>query len=213
VADQETESRWIAFAGGRCLAEGPPDVVAPAAKAHADAHPEVSFLVFDASTSAPVELDLRGSAAAVRTRYSQAVSSARPAVRADSPRAPGRPRLGVVAREVTLLPPHWEWLGTQPGGASVALRKLVEAALRDNHDADRMRAARDATLRFMTVMAGNEPGFEEAARALYADDRDKFDRILGGWPQDVARHVAVLAAGARPRPQATAGELQPARGL
>src|SRR4029079_4156101 len=68
---------------------------------------------------------------------------------AAEPRGRGRPRLGVVAREGTLLPRHWEWLGTQPGGASVVLRKLVEEARRANGDADRTRAARDAAYRFM----------------------------------------------------------------
>jgi hypothetical protein len=196
MADHESETRWIAFAAQRCLAEGSPDAVATAAKAHAEAHPDVPLVVLDAASSAAVELDLRGSAAAVRARYADPGSPAESAGRAGPPRTPGRPRLGVVAREVTLLPRHWEWLGTQPGGASVALRKLVEAALRENRDVDRARAARDATLRFMTVMAGNEPGFEEAARALFAEDRARFGRIVRGWPRDVARHVAILAEGA-----------------
>jgi hypothetical protein len=214
VADQEPATRWIAFAAGRRLAEGPPHIVAPAVKAHADAHADVPVMVFDASSSVPVELDLRGSMDTVRARYADAGPHATPANEREMPRAPGRPRLGVVAREVTLLPRHWDWLATQPGGASVALRKLVEAALRDNRDADRARAAREATLRFMTAMAGNEPGFEEAARALFADDRPGFEKIIRRWPPDVARHVAVLAA-AHQRPQAAAGarELRPAGGL
>jgi hypothetical protein len=102
----------------------------------------------------------------------------------------------VVAREVTLLPRHWEWLGRQPGGASVALRKLVEEAQRANRDADRIREAREAAFRFMNAMAGNEPGFEEATRALFAGDLDKLRRIVAGWPRDVGAHVLVLAAAA-----------------
>src|SRR5262245_3846770 len=112
---------------------------------------------------------------------------------AASVRRPGRPKLGVVAREVTLLPRHWEWLGAQPGGASVALRKLVEEARRANGDADRARAARDAAYRFMSVMAGNLAGFEEASRALFADDRRRFVGLVAGWPDDVRDHVVRLA--------------------
>ena len=109
------------------------------------------------------------------------------------PRGRGRPRLGVVAREVTLLPRHWEWLGAQPGGASVALRKLVEAARRASGDLDRSRAARDAAYHFMSAMAGNLPGFEEASRALFADDRRQFVALIAGWPGDIRDHIVKLA--------------------
>jgi hypothetical protein len=116
---------------------------------------------------------------------------------APEPRGRGRPKLGVVAREVTLLPRHWEWLGTQPGGASVALRKLVEEARRTSGDRDRSRAARDAAYHFMSAMAGNLPGFEEASRALFADDRRRFAGLIAGWPDDVRDHTVKLAFGDR----------------
>ena len=112
---------------------------------------------------------------------------------ASEPRGRGRPKLGVVAREVTLLPRHWEWLNAQPGGASVALRKLVEAARRTNGDADRLRAARDAAYHFMSAMAGNLTNFEEASRALFADDRRRFTSLIAAWPPDIRDHVAKLA--------------------
>jgi len=112
----------------------------------------------------------------------------------------GRPKLGVVAREVTLLPRHWEWLGAQPGGASVALRKLVEVARRASGDRDRGRAARDAAYHFMSVMAGNLPGFEEASRALFADDRRRFAELISGWPGDIRDHVVKLAFSDRIEP-------------
>ena len=107
-------------------------------------------------------------------------------------RGPGRPKLGVTAREVTLLPRHWEWLATQPGGASVALRKLVEAASRDPK-AER-NTARDAAYRFASAMGGDEAGFEEAMRALYAGKRKKFHRQLESWPSDVREHLEKMAA-------------------
>jgi hypothetical protein len=108
-------------------------------------------------------------------------------------RGPGRPRLGVVAREVTLLPRHWEWLATQPGGASVALRRLVEEARRTSASADRARASRDAAYRVMHALGGDLPDFEEASRALFAGDRDRFRLHTAAWPLDVSAHVDRLA--------------------
>ena len=98
---------------------------------------------------------------------------------------PGRPKLGVVAREITLLPRHWDWLATQPGGASVALRKLVEDASRNPRA--QQRACRDAAYRFATALVGNAPGYEEAMRALYAGHGEDFAAHIEGWPPDVRR--------------------------
>jgi uncharacterized protein len=98
---------------------------------------------------------------------------------------PGRPRLGVTAREVTLLPRHWDWLATQSGGASVALRKLVEEASRNPRA--QQRAKRDAAYRFATAIVGNAPGYEEAMRALYAGQAEEFAAHIEPWPADVRR--------------------------
>ena len=105
---------------------------------------------------------------------------------------PGRPRLGVVAREVTLLPRHWDWLATQPGGASVALRKLVEEASRNPRA--RQRARRDAAYRFATALVGNAPGYEEAMRALYAGQAEDFAAHIEAWPGDVRRVLEEMTA-------------------
>jgi len=91
------------------------------------------------------------------------------------------------------LPRHWDWLGAQPGGASVALRKLVEDARRANGDRDRQRAARDAAYHFMSTMAGDLPGFEEASRALFASDRRRFTELIANWPSDIRDHIVMLA--------------------
>lgn len=107
-------------------------------------------------------------------------------------RGRGRPKLGVVAREVTLLPRHWEWLAAQPGGASVALRKLVEEARRSQ--SGRARQAQERAYHFMNAMAGDLPGFEEATRALFAGDREGFAERIAGWPTDVREHAAWLAS-------------------
>ena len=106
----------------------------------------------------------------------------------------GRPKLGVVPREITLLPKHWDWLATQPGGASVALRKLVEDASRNPKA--QARARRDAIYRFATALVGNAPGYEEAIRALYAGNAEEFAAQIEGWPADVRAQLAAMMNGA-----------------
>ncbi len=107
---------------------------------------------------------------------------------------PGRPKLGVIAREVTLLPGQWDWLDEQPGGASAALRRLVYEAKRSSQGKDRARRSQEAVYRFMTTMAGNFPGFEEALRAFYRRDHQRFGSLVERWPKDVRRHVKKLVA-------------------
>ena len=173
------ETLVTAFSGQRGIIAGRLGNVISAIKETHDLGQAVQ--VFDDATGQPVELDLRGSVAEAADRV------VAPAV------APGRPKLGVTAREVTLLPRHWEWLAEQPGGASVALRKLVEAARRDDGKAQ-VRAAQAALNRFMSAMAGNLPGFEEAGRALFAGDQAGFERETRGWPQDIRDYARRLAA-------------------
>ena len=146
---------------------------------------DAPVLVFDAETGRVVDLDLRGSVA-------EAVARLTPTPETEK-RGPGRPKLGVAAREVTLLPRHWDWLAAQPGGASVALRKLVEAALREAEGPDRIRRAREAAYRFMTTMAGDRPGYEDAVRALFAGDGAGLDAAMAGWPEGVSEMVPSLA--------------------
>ena len=185
----QASRRCIAFDGTRQIAAGPLHEVALAAKARIDANEAARILIFDSATSEPVEVDLRASAEDVAARLG---SGAEPAERQDR-RGPGRPRLGVVAREVTLMPRHWDWLRGQPGGASVALRKLVEAASRSAGRRDVERKAREAAYRFMSAMAGNEAGFEEAARALFAGNRERFVACAASWPPDIRNHAVALA--------------------
>lgn len=176
-----------AFVGHRRVAAGDVRAVATAVKQLGAEQPGV--LVFDDATSEPVELDLRGTLEEVLGRLPPAA----PEAEAAPPRTPGRPKLGVVGREVTLLPRHWDWLASQPGGASVALRKLVEAASRANEATDRRRRAQEAAYRFMSAVAGNLPDYEEATRALFADDADRFTARTEGWPPDVRDHARALA--------------------
>ena len=182
--------RYIAFEGTRRIAEGALATVAKATKSILDRGEAAPVLIFDARTSEPVELDFRGHAADVVARLAANEHATAPA---PETRGPGRPKLGVVAREVTLLPRHWDWLRAQPGGASVALRKMIDAARNQSGDRDRARAAQEAAYRFMHAVAGNLPNFEEAARALFASDREKFSRMVAAWPIDVRDHAVALA--------------------
>jgi uncharacterized protein len=184
-------STCTAFADSRRIASGSVADVALQAKPAVDRGETV--FVFDDTTAQPIEIDFRGSAADLRRRLAQR-DGLEPAPTPDTPRGPGRPKLGVVAREVTLLPRHWEWLGHQPGGASVALRKLVEEARRATGDKDRARHARETAYRFMSAMAGNFPHFEEATRALFAGKGSRFAAMVGPWPADIRDHVLKLAA-------------------
>src|SRR6476660_7063998 len=185
------QTHCTAFNGARCIATGHLAEVALKAKTAADNGEQV--LIFDDTTSQSIEVDFRGSAEEVLLRLAQTDRKETAAV-SDAPRGPGRPKLGVVAREITLLPRHWDWLNAQPGGASVALRKLVEEARRGNEGRDRARRSQEAAYRFLSAMAGNFPGFEEATRAFFAGDPSRFDALIDAWPADVRDHARKLAA-------------------
>jgi uncharacterized protein len=183
-----------AFEGFRQIASGARAQVALKTKKVIDRGARGPILIFDDVTGEQLEMDFRGSIADVANRIEKRASEdAQGAVSTDqvgeAPRGPGRPRLGVVAREVTLLPRHWDWLNGQPGGASVALRKLVEDARRVNEGRDRLRRSQESAYRFMSAMAGNLPGFEEAARALFARNRDRFETLIRRWPKDIRTHL------------------------
>jgi hypothetical protein len=198
-----TRPHFTAFMGQRLLASGPLAEVALAVMNASRRPAAPPIIIFSDATGRPIDLDLRGTEREIVARLPQPAPDpeiATDETAAAEPRGRGRPKLGVVAREVTLLPRHWEWLGAQPGGASVALRKLVDEARRANGDADRNRAARDAAYHFMSVMAGNLAGFEEASRALFADDRRRFVGLIAGWPDDIRDHVVKLAFSDRAEP-------------
>jgi hypothetical protein len=193
---QSISQHFSAFLGHRRLVSGPLAEVALAVMKASKSAAAEPIVIFDDANGRPIDLDLRGSERDVVARLPGPASNSQTQTdeqSAPEPRGRGRPKLGVVAREVTLLPRHWEWLGTQPGGASVALRKLVEEARRSGGDLDRSRAARDAAYHFMSAMAGNLPGFEEASRALFADDRRRFARLISDWPGDIRDHIVRLA--------------------
>ena len=187
-----------AFAGKRLLASGGLLQVALKAQEAANRDKFAQVVIFDDVTGELVEVDLRGTPDELSRRFvetaSAAVQSNGPVLADGEARRPGRPKLGVVAREVTLLPRHWAWLASQPGGASVALRKLVEQAKKANEGTDRLRIAQEAAYRFLSAMCGNECEFEEANRALFAGKRKRFAQATEPWPPDLRNHAMKLAS-------------------
>ncbi|WP_300575109.1 DUF2239 family protein [Phenylobacterium sp.] len=166
-----------AFVNGVRIANGDAAQIAAVLRARAEV-PEAPPILLSDADGRSVDIDLRTSPEA---STADETPPARP--------TRGRPRLGVVPREVTLLPRHWDWLATQPGGASAALRRLVEEARKTHADTDRLRIQREAAYRAMSALAGDAAGFEAAARALFAGDREALDAILATWPPDVAAYI------------------------
>jgi len=208
-----------AFDGHRLLLSGPLVEVALAVKAATDNRSSNAILVFDDATGSVIDLDLRGSTADIVERLSQPsrTHAGRYRPRTDEvsepakddsfePRGRGRPKLGVVAREVTLLPRHWDWLAAQPGGASAVLRRLVDEARRSGGTRQQKRAAQEAAYQFMLALAGDLPGYEEATRALFADDRSRLEQCIADWPYDVRSHVLRLAFGPQAHPTSPKAE-------
>jgi hypothetical protein len=178
-----SDSTYTVFEGHRRLANGDAGLVgAAASSAHARGASRV--LIFDDLTGRQVEVDPRTNRLAVDTP-AQPEPPAKP--------GRGRPKLGVVPREVTLLPRHWDWLARQPGGASAALRRLVDEARKTSVAADEAREAQLAFYGVMSVLAGDLAGFEEASRALFSGNDDGLERILRTWPEDIGDFLFRLA--------------------
>jgi hypothetical protein len=188
--NQDPNASYTGFAGSRRIASGSLAEVAACLLRSSRRSSSTMPLVFSDATGAQVELDLRGDEGEVMARYGGAAASAEPA----PARGRGRPRMGVVAREVTLLPQQWDWLSAQPGGASVALRKLVHGAMRAGGERERLRRAQERTYKVMVALAGDRPGFEEAARALFAADKERLGSLVQPWPGDVRDYVLRLAS-------------------
>ena len=199
MTDTATPS-YTSFIGHKRIASGSLKVNALAVKHALTTGVPYPLLTFCDQTGQVVDIDIRGSDAEMFARLPPdayqhqgtdpaLIGSADPA----EPRGRGRPKLGVVAREITLLPRHWDWLAAQPGGASVTLRKLVDEARRANVDRDRQRRASECAYHFMSAMAGDMAGFEEASRALFANDAAKFRQLTEAWPTDVRDYLRYLA--------------------
>ncbi len=182
-APEFDDKSFVVLSNSKAIAEGTLLDVARALWKLAQSDPTQMPLTFDRKTGAVVDLNISGSMHDVETRYA-------PQPEAEAKR--GRPKLGVVAREITLLPRHWEWLAKQPGGASVTLRKLVEAARKNSSPEDDTRQRVNAAYKFMSAIGGDLPSFEEASRALFAGDFAKFGTCIAAWPSDIQRELRLV---------------------
>ena len=193
---ESTLPTFTAFAGERCVASGSLPEVARQLRRWTLRNAAESLLVFSDLTGELVEIDLHGTEQEVMERVTRPDTTAVTEAECPPKRGPGRPKLGVIPREVTLLPGQWDWLDSQPGGASAALRRLVYEAKRSSHGKDQARQAQEAVYRFMTAMAGDYPGFEEALRSFYRREQDRFAGLIKPWPKDVRKQVEKLVAAA-----------------
>ncbi len=186
---------YTSFDGQRRIASGRLQNVVLAVKRAIEGGAVDPILIFDDSTGRSIDIDMHGSEDDVLARLTPPTASIDADEQAGEARGRGRPKLGVVAREVTLLPRHWEWLAAQPGGASVTLRKLVEEARRTNTTKDRNRMTQERAYRFMSAIAGDMVNFEEASRALFANDQPRFTELIVEWPEAVRIYAIQLAFG------------------
>lgn len=175
---------YTAFSGDRRIATGPLPELLLATKAFLDRGGDAQVLIFEDQTGKQVDFDFRGTPEQVLQR----------ALPPPERHGPGRPKLGVISREVSLLPQHWEWLEKQPNGLSAALRRLVDEARKKEPEKERARRAKEAASRFMTAMAGDRPNYEEASRALFAGQGARFAQLIKRWPKDVRGHLERVAA-------------------
>ncbi len=178
-----------AFAGNKKVGSGHLLSVVEKSLEYLKKNKEAEIELFDNQTSELVEIDLRRKSETLLERLQAEMERQNPEKKV----GPGRPKLGVVSREIGLLPNQWEWLATQPGGASVTLRKLVEEARKKSRVKDEIRQSQNATYKFMTTKAGDFPNYEEALRSLFANDRKTFDRMVQTWPKDIREHIDFLA--------------------
>src|ERR1700676_46263 len=175
----EEERTYTAFVDEACIASGPIVKMLPIVKGRFDQNASDLLLIFEDQSGRQVDFDLRG-------ELNEVMSRALP----PRPRSgPGRPKLGVISREVSLLPRHWDWLAQQPNGGSAGLRRDIDQARKRDPGEQRARLAREAVGRFMSAMAGNLPGYEEASRALYAGSRPRFEDLILHWPHDVRGYI------------------------
>lgn len=187
----ETQELYTAFEGTKMLCRGNLLDVVVKVKRKLEKHPDSKTLIFSDQTGKSLDFNLQGTENDVKKRLEIFVPANENHGKENL--GPGRPKLGVVSREISLLPRHWEWLAAQPGGASVTLRKLVEAAKKSSSGEMSIKQTQERSYRFMMVAAGDLEGFEEATRALYRKDKKSFKESMSTWPRDVREHALELA--------------------
>lgn len=189
---QTISNLFTAFSGYHRIASGSLGTVALAVKRAIETGDHGPTLIFDNTTGRSIDIDMRGSEQEVLARLLLLPDEAVEENVLVKTKGRGRPKLGVVSREITMLPRHWDWLNAQPGGASVVLRKLVDEARRTHGEKDKRRRAHERAYHFMSAMAGDMPNFEEAARALFADNYSRLSELIAEWPEDVRSYALLL---------------------
>lgn len=183
---------YTAFEGFQKLISADLEKVLLTVKRRLKANRDSSVLIFSDSTGKQMDFDLSGTDADVTDRhkiYTMKTAPPQPTV--------GRPKLGVVPREISLLPSHWEWLNNQTGGASPTIRQLIDEKIKSSStDRLKVKTSQEVTYKFLSALAGDLPNFEEAVRYLYRSDRKKFLEQVSGWHKDVVDHALRLAADA-----------------
>lgn len=187
--EQTQTQSYSAFEGVNLLSQGSLEEVVLTVKRRLKSKSDASILVFSDLTGKQMDFDLRGTEKEVVQRLKvYLVPDAE-----KSQAGPGRPKLGVVAREISLLPRHWEWLSTQSGGASAVLRRLVETEMKGSTQKERIKQTQESTYKFLSSIAGNLGHYEEVIRALYAKDFKEFKDSMSGWPIDIKQHAISLS--------------------
>lgn len=183
---------YTAFEDTKLIIHGTLDEVALKIKKRIKVKPSASILIFSDSTGKQMDLDLRGSESEILDKLKVFLTT--PESEQAAPAGPGRPKLGVVPREVSLLPRHWEWLATQSGGASATLRRLIDEARKNSSAKEQVKESQERTHKFMTALAGDLKNYEDALRALYARDKKLFSSLIREWPEDIKEYTKKLSA-------------------
>ena len=192
MADLKLNKLCTAFSNNQAIATGVVQDVAIKVKAELESNPNLQVLFFDDSTGEEFDLDLRGSHEEIEERIINQFPEQGESEQSESDpeenkphKGPGRPKLNVVSREVTLQPRHWSWLKKQPSSASSVLRRLVDEARRANLEKEKHDACQEAVYSFISAVAGDLPGYEEAIRCLFNSDYRRFDQLISSWPNDI----------------------------
>jgi uncharacterized protein len=182
---------YTAFDRFKIISQGNLEEVALDVRRHLKTNREARILIFSDFSGRQMDLDLSGSEKDTLERLKIfKTPDLNP-----SQSGPGRPKLGVVPREISLLPSHWEWLSTQPGGSSATIRRLVEEMMKINASGkDKSKHAQETVYTFLNAIAGDLPNFEEALRFLYRRDKKRFKDLISSWPEDLVRHTLTLAS-------------------
>lgn len=190
--NKESEKLYVAFVGHQLISRGPIEQVVEVCKKHHDEKdPNIRLALYDENTGRAVDIDFERTLDEVLKSLSAhpVLAESQPQPVEDTPKGPGRPKLGVISREVTLLERHWAWLGRQNGSASATLRRLVDKARKENPEADRYYDVREALHHFLWDLAGDFSNFEEATRSLFRNELDAMLDLCGNWPNDIRDYL------------------------